>query len=110
MATLVTRWRSSSGISAATAASSRGTSTSPLPRLLDNPEYTSVVNGRHYDRLRENIEDARGKGGEVIELNPAGEDFSNQQGTQKIPPTLIKNATDDMRVLEEEIPASTRLR
>ena len=30
-------------------------------------------------------------------------DFANQQGTQKIAPTLIKNATDDMRVLEEEI-------
>ena len=73
------------------------------PTLLDNPQYTSVVNRRHYDRLQENIADARSKGGDVIELNPAGEDFANQQGTQKIAPTLIKNATDDMRVLEEEI-------
>ena len=73
------------------------------PTLLDNPQYTSVVNRRHYDRLQENIADARSKGADVIELNPAGEDFANQQGTQKIAPTLIKNATDDMRVLEEEI-------
>ena len=77
------------------------------PTLLDNPQYTSVVNRRHYERLQENIADARSKGGEVIELNPAGEDFANQQGTQKIAPTLIKNATDDMRVLEEEIPSCT---
>lgn len=73
------------------------------PKLLDNPQYTSVVNSRHYQRLMENLEDARAKGGEVIEMNPAGEDFANQQGTQKIPPTVVKNPSDDMRVLEEEI-------
>jgi len=73
------------------------------PKLLDNPQYTSVVNDRHYQRLQENLADARSKGAEVIEINPAGEDFSAQQGTQKIPPTIIKNPTEDMRVLEEEI-------
>ena len=73
------------------------------PSLLANPQYTSVVNDRHFQRLSENVRDAREKGGEVIEVNPAGEDFSSQQGTYKIPPTIIKNATDDMRVLEEEI-------
>ena len=30
------------------------------------------------------------------------EDFSTQEGTRKIAPTLIKNPTEDMRVLEEE--------
>jgi coniferyl-aldehyde dehydrogenase len=73
------------------------------PKLLDNPQYTSVVNSRHYQRLMENLDDARSKGGEVIEMNPAGEDFTNQQGTQKIPPTVVKNPSEDMRVLEEEI-------
>ena len=73
------------------------------PTLLDNPQYTSVVNDRHFQRLSENVEDARTKGAEVIECNPAGEDFASQQGTYKIPPTIIKNPTDEMRVLEEEI-------
>jgi coniferyl-aldehyde dehydrogenase len=73
------------------------------PKLLDNPQYTSVVNGRHFQRLQENLADARAKGAEVIECNPAGEDFAGQQGTQKIAPTIIKNPTEDMRVLEEEI-------
>ena len=73
------------------------------PKLLDNPQYTSVVNERHYQRLSENIADARSKGAEVIECNPANEDFGSQQGTYKIPPTVIKNPSDDMRVLEEEI-------
>ena len=73
------------------------------PKLLDNPQYTSVVNERHYQRLQDNIADAKAKGAEVIECNPAGEDFSSQQGTHKIPPTIIKNPTEDMRVLQEEI-------
>ncbi|TNF89220.1 MAG: coniferyl aldehyde dehydrogenase [Gammaproteobacteria bacterium] len=81
----------------------RETVSDMYPQMLANPEYTSVVNDRHYQRLSENIEDAKAKGGDVIEVNPANEDFSNQQGTHKIPPTLIKNPTDDMRVLEEEI-------
>lgn len=73
------------------------------PTLRDNPQYTSVVNARHFDRLQANLDDARAKGAEVIELNPANEDFAAQQGTRKIAPTLIKNPTEDMRVLEEEI-------
>jgi coniferyl-aldehyde dehydrogenase len=73
------------------------------PKLLDNAEYTSVVNERHYQRLSENVADAREKGAEVIECNPANENFDGQQGTHKIPPTIIKNPTEDMRVLEEEI-------
>jgi coniferyl-aldehyde dehydrogenase len=73
------------------------------PKLLDNPQYTSVVNDRHYQRLQENIADARDKGAEIIEMNPGNEDFTGQQDTYKIPPTVIKNPTDEMRVLEEEI-------
>jgi coniferyl-aldehyde dehydrogenase len=73
------------------------------PTLLDNAEYTSIINDRHYQRLQENLEDARAKGAEVIECNPAGEDFSTQNGTHKIPPTIVVNPTDDMRILDEEI-------
>lgn len=73
------------------------------PKLLDNPEYTSVVNERHYTRLRENLDDATEKGAEVIECNPAKEDFSAQQGTYKMAPTIVTNAGADTRVLQEEI-------
>ena len=38
----------------------------------------------------------------MVELNPAGEDFSQQQH-RKIPPTLILKPTDDMAVMQEEI-------
>ncbi|MGD9815692.1 MAG: coniferyl aldehyde dehydrogenase [Hyphomonadaceae bacterium] len=72
------------------------------PTIKDNPDYTSMVNQRHYDRVRGLIADARAKGAEVIEINPAGEDFS-QQEHHKIPPTLIVGATDEMGVMQEEI-------
>ncbi|GIK47901.1 MAG: aldehyde dehydrogenase [Alphaproteobacteria bacterium] len=70
--------------------------------IKDNPDYTSIVNQRHYDRVRGLISDAKEKGAEIVEINPAGEDFS-QQEHRKIPPTLILNATDEMNVMQEEI-------
>lgn len=73
------------------------------PKLLDNPQYTSVINARHYQRLQENLEDASARGAKITECNPANEDFSAQRGTHKIPPTIVSNVTDDMRILEEEI-------
>lgn len=73
-----------------------------FPTIKDNPDYTAVVAQRHYDRIRGYIEDARAKGAEIVEINPAGEDFS-QQEHRKIPPTLILNPTDDMKVMQEEI-------
>ena len=72
------------------------------PTIKDNGDYTSMVNQRHYDRVRGLIADARAKGAEIVEINPAGEDFS-QQEHRKIPPTLIVGATDDMTVMQEEI-------
>jgi coniferyl-aldehyde dehydrogenase len=72
------------------------------PAIKDNSDYTSMVNQRHYDRVRGLIADAKSKGAEIVEINPAGEDFS-QQEHRKIPPTLIVGATDDMSVMQEEI-------
>ncbi len=73
-----------------------------FPTIRDNADYTAMINQRHFDRVKGLIADARAKGAEVIEINPAGEDFS-QQEHRKIPPTLIVGATDDMGVMQEEI-------
>ena len=70
--------------------------------LKDNPDYTSVINQRHFDRLTAYIDDAKHKGAQVIEINPANEDFSQQQH-HRIPPTLIVDPTDDMQVMQDEI-------
>ncbi|AMO70422.1 aldehyde dehydrogenase [Zhongshania aliphaticivorans] len=74
-----------------------------FPTVRDNPDYSSVVNERHYQRLQSYLADAREKGADVRELNPANEDFSQQQGTFKIPLTLVVNPSDDMLVIQEEL-------
>jgi coniferyl-aldehyde dehydrogenase len=76
--------------------------TTMYPTLKDNPDYTSVINQRHYDRLQGYLDDARAKGAEIVELNPAKEDF-RQQPFHKIPPTLVLNPTDDMKIMKDEI-------
>lgn len=73
-----------------------------FPTLKNNPDYTAIISDRHFDRIRAYVDDARAKGGTIIEINPAGEDF-NQQTCRRIPPTLILNATDDMTVMQDEI-------
>jgi len=70
--------------------------------LKDNDDYTSVINQRHYDRLQGYLADAREKGADVVEVNPADENFT-QQPHHKIPPTLVLNPTEDMAVMQEEI-------
>ncbi|MBT4911447.1 MAG: coniferyl aldehyde dehydrogenase, partial [Alphaproteobacteria bacterium] len=76
--------------------------TDMYPSLKDNPDYTSVINQRHYDRLQGYVEEAKEKGFEVIEINPSNEDFS-QQAHHKIPPTLIVDPDDSLSVMKEEI-------
>jgi len=72
------------------------------PTLLDNPDYTSVINERHYQRLAGYLDDAKQKGARVVEINPAGEDF-RQQPHHKIPPTLVLDPSDDMAIMQDEI-------
>ena len=75
---------------------------SQYPKLLANDDYTSVVNGRNYERLQGYLADAREKGAELIEVNPGAEDFESSNGN-KMPLTIIRNVTDDMKVMQEEI-------
>jgi coniferyl-aldehyde dehydrogenase len=73
-----------------------------FPHIKDNPDYTSIVNERHFERLNGYLEDAKEKGAKVVEINPADEDFSQQQH-HRIPPTLVLDPTDDMKIMQDEI-------
>ena len=77
--------------------------TEMYPKLLDNQQYTSVINERHHQRLSGYLAEAEERGQKLIPINPAGEDFSQQQGTLKIPPTLIPEPADDLKMMEEEL-------
>lgn len=83
-------------------AATRAVETMYASGLKDNDDYTSVINQRHYDRIMGYVEDARAKGAQVVEINPKSENFA-QQPHHKIPPTLIVDPTDDMKVMQDEI-------
>lgn len=70
------------------------------PTMLNNPDYTSVVNSKQYVRIQGYLEDARAKGARIIEINPANEKFEN---TRKMPVTLVLDTTDDMDIMQNEI-------
>ena len=72
------------------------------PDIKHNPDYTSIINQKHYDRINGLVDDAKAKGANVEEINPANEDFS-QQEAYKIPPTLVRDVNDDMEIMHEEI-------
>jgi len=71
------------------------------PTLAQNPDYTSIINDRHYRRIAQYVEEARAKGVRVIELNPANDALP--AGPRKLPPTLLIEPGDDLSVMREEI-------
>ena len=68
------------------------------PALATNPDYTAVVNGRHWQRLIGLLDDARNQGAEIIPLSE-----SRDASARRLPPTLIVNPRDEMQVMQEEI-------
>ena len=75
-----------------------------FPSVVDNDDYTSVINARHFQRLSQMIDDARSKGADVRQINPAGDDLSQQaEGLHKLPMTLIIDPDDDALAMQEEL-------
>lgn len=74
--------------------------TTMYPTLRHNPDYTSIVNDKQYNRLQGYLDNARENGAEFFEFNPANEDLS---AVRKIAPTVIANVTRDMDVCQNEI-------
>lgn len=68
------------------------------PDLAANPDYSAVINDRHWQRLNGLLDDALARGAKVIPLSE-----SHHAKTRRLPPTLILNPHDDMRVMQEEI-------
>ena len=80
----------------------RGAVAGMFPTMKDNPDYTAIINQRHFDRISGYVEEARGAGATVVELKPDGENLT-QQEHRKIAPTLILDPSDDLKVMKEEI-------
>ena len=76
------------------------------PSVVSNPQYSAIVNGRHYDRLMGLLDDAAKKGATVSPIDPARELPAGSAGSsngRKIAPTLVTNVRDDMAIMQEEI-------
>lgn len=67
------------------------------PSIGGNPDYTSIVNDGHYQRLQGYIDDARAKGAEIVMADGA------DAQTRRMPLTILLNVTDEMKVMREEI-------
>ena len=50
--------------------------------LLDNPDYTSVINERHWQRLKGYIDDLEARKVRIEVFNPAGESFDDPREAQ----------------------------
>jgi coniferyl-aldehyde dehydrogenase len=80
----------------------KAAATAMYPTLLANPDYTAIINDRHHQRLTDWIEDARAKGARIETVNPANEEFA-ASNSRKMPLTIIRDVTDDMTLMQEEI-------
>lgn len=70
------------------------------PTLQHNPDYTSIIHQRQYDKLHQYLQDAQMKGATVISINPQHEDLTT---SRKIAPTLVTHVTSDMLLMQQEI-------
>lgn len=67
-----------------------------FPKLENNPDYTAIINERQLSRLNGYLADAQARGATVIPL------FPQAQG-RRLPQALVLNATDEMKIMQEEI-------
>ncbi|MDB6181803.1 coniferyl aldehyde dehydrogenase [Paracoccus fistulariae] len=70
------------------------------PSWQDNPDYSSIISDRHFDRLHDLVDEAEQMGATVIRPHGEGRDRSN---TRHFPPTILVDAPADARVMQEEI-------
>jgi len=71
------------------------------PSYASNPDYTAIINERHFLRLTALIDDAHAKGATIVPLAPANE--VPDPASRKLPPMLIVGVDDTMAVMREEI-------
>lgn len=69
------------------------------PDIARNPDYTSIISPRHFDRLVSLIDAAQSAGARVVPLTDAGPNAAARQ----LPPVLLTDVPDDVRAMQEEI-------
>jgi coniferyl-aldehyde dehydrogenase len=67
------------------------------PDLANNPDYTSVANDRHHQRLGAWVEEARARGATVVEIGVG------DAARRVLAPTLVIDAPEDCALMQEEL-------
>ena len=71
------------------------------PDLAASPDYSRVISDGHFARLRGLVEDARGRGLQVMELADVEPALAARE--RILPPTLVLDPGDDAALMREEI-------
>lgn len=72
-----------------------------LARGLGGGDYTHMISAAAWQRMHELLEDARSRGAQILQINPAGEPATAEN--RIFPPTLVLGANETMRLMQEEI-------
>src|SRR5262245_48309303 len=70
------------------------------PDPMRSPDYTAIVDARHFGRLTGYLDEVRARGAEVVTLAAGA---VPDAVTRRIPPTIVRGAPDDTRLMREEI-------
>ncbi|MDQ3287566.1 MAG: coniferyl aldehyde dehydrogenase [Pseudomonadota bacterium] len=70
------------------------------PDPVGNPDYTCVINERHYDRLHGYVSEAAELGARVVEVFP---EKQSDRAARKLLPALVVDPPEASRVMHDEI-------
>ncbi|WMS86144.1 coniferyl aldehyde dehydrogenase [Pleionea litopenaei] len=71
------------------------------PTVANNPDYSAIINGAQYGRLKAWLGEAESAGCDIISFNPASESF--EPSARKIPLTLVINPPENLNLMQHEI-------
>lgn len=80
----------------------RATFASLYPNVIGNPDLTPLVNKRHYDRINEWLSDARDKGCQIEEINPANE-TPDEKVSHRLPLYIVLEPKEDTMIMSHEL-------
>lgn len=71
------------------------------PRFAGNPDYSAIVNDRHYSRIADLVADAAARGATVVAAHPDG--AASDPARRKMAPTIVTDVPPAAAILHEEI-------
>ena len=74
-----------------------------FPRIVGNPDYSSIVSERQHARLQSLLDQARAQGAHVKVIEPQADLPAAVSSVRQMSPVLVFNVQPGLRLMEEEI-------